>query len=248
MAAEFTICVLGYDTYADLLRRCLGSIYSRVPDLCVAEIRVGLNKAQDVLCQTAEEFLFNRINGSLQQVVPARLIVDRENEPKYPMMRRLFYDIPIQTEFVMWFDDDSFIRPTAPADFFRQTAVEVSQLDFRGKRYRITKAPGQMEWLRAQPWFTPDAQADADRMFQFCTGGWWVGRTRLLRQWNYPWPELRHNGGDVMLGQLARCQRWRRNDGHVPHVAINADAEGRESKADRRGLNTSPIGRRGPTS
>jgi hypothetical protein len=38
------------------------------------------------------------------------------------------------------------------------------------------------------------------------TGGWWVARTAFLQKWDYPFRELQHNGGDVILGELCRQQ------------------------------------------
>ncbi len=74
----------------------------------------------------------------------------------------------------------------------------------------------------------------------FIQGAWWTADLAALKEWNYPFPELHHNGGDVILGELARQQLWswkKFNEG----VAINANEHGVESAAPRRGITTPVI-------
>jgi hypothetical protein len=60
-------------------------------------------------------------------------------------------------------------------------------------------------------------------------------RLRIIQQYDYPFPEIIQCGGDTAMGELIRQQNLRLNsfrDG----VRINADEDGRESKAPRRGV------------
>ena len=67
----------------------------------------------------------------------------------------------------------------------------------------------------------------------FATGGWWIARREVLAQWDWPWPELKHNGGDCTLGELFYQQGLRLKNYHAD-VAINADFNGADSLAPPR--------------
>jgi hypothetical protein len=76
---------------------------------------------------------------------------------------------------------------------------------------------------------------------RFATGGFWVIKTELLYRYNYPWPELDHNGGDSLLGELCLQQDLRLQQ-FKEGVKINASRDGKESAAKRRGTSQKPLG------
>jgi hypothetical protein len=166
-----------------------------------------------------------------------------ENIKKYPMMRRIFHseDNPIDTDYVMWFDDDSYIKePTFLADVRTALApnTEGRTPDMLGACYTIRVAGSQQNWIKDQSWYD---NKPISQSMKFATGGWWTLSTETMRKFNYPYPELLHRGGDVMLGALMQQQSlWLRN--FRKGVAINADENGNESKAKRRGYDEKPIG------
>ena len=54
---------------------------------------------------------------------PGTVIHDSEiNLHKLPMMRRLFHEPPIETKWIVWFDDDSYVRR---ADWLTSLAVAI---------------------------------------------------------------------------------------------------------------------------
>jgi hypothetical protein len=181
--------------------------------------------------------------------IPAYIFIPEKckNVGKYPLMRRMFYaesvDICPLSELVMWFDDDSHVIDTfksTQASWFKKVACMAANTDILGSIYRPGPhypMTGQIAGIKQQPWY---AGADISRDMLFITGGWWVARTALLKSWNYPFEVIHHNGGDIILGELCRQQKYRIqhfNDG----VAINYDAaRGGESRAERRGLTSSP--------
>lgn len=258
MSGELTVCVLGFGDQTTDLGRCLESIRRVLPgDESVARVRIGLNRPSSALSVLPARWAASCADA--RPMLPCN-IVRTTWLPKYPTARLLIHgdadadaDVtPIETEYVMWFDDDSYICDDAPATFFADHVAAMAQggYDLAGSRYTQTLRRGQRAWIEAQPWAnlavfpSPQKNAAGDDMATFCQGAWWIARTARLREWDYPWPQLYHNGGDVMLGELARRQHWKiRNtrDG----VAINAGATGRESKAPRRGLDTDPIGMEG---
>jgi hypothetical protein len=250
----FAVLVLGYGDSVALLQRCLDSIRTVLPSSYVTEVRIGLNAPTPELEQVARDWLAGLRDLTFTSHLDARLpwrhlIVNyAERAPKYPMMRRLLYDPPLQSPFVMWFDDDSFIRPAKRHDFFaRYAGLLQGGCDLIGQRWRKALQPGQAAWLAAQPWSrgaTFKTYKDGDSV-SFFQGAWWCAWAQALRCHDYPWPELDHNGGDVMLGVLAAAQDWdlyavKGRDG--ADVAINADADGHDSRGPRRGLDTLPIG------
>ena len=64
-------------------------------------------------------------------------------------------------------------------------------------------------------------------------------RREVLEEWNYPFPGLRHRGGDAMLGELMRQQEYRLKSWHEG-VRINAlDEKSGDSTSPRRGVDES---------
>lgn len=235
---SFTVCVLGFADCTKQLGRCLDSILGHLPSPHVAEVRIGLNTPSEALTRLA----FDRADRAEGARVAVRLHGSTRSPAKYPMMRRLFYDRPIDTPFVMWFDDDSWIRADYRGNFFADHAATMEAgFDLVGARYTIGLRPGQPEWIARQPWARHAEAYRAGQPVAFFQGAWWVARAQLLRDHDYPWPELHHNGGDVMLGVLAQARGWNTWSTRQG-VAINADDDGRESRGPRRGLDTPPIG------
>src|SRR2546426_12293560 len=98
-----TICVLTYGDYPRLAKRVIESIRCHCPR---SEYRlvVGANAIGDETLAYLEAV---KKAADLD-----RLIISPVNLCKSPMMGRMFAGI--QTEFIWWFDDDSYIQePTA---------------------------------------------------------------------------------------------------------------------------------------
>lgn len=160
---------------------------------------------------------------------------------KYPMMRKLFYDKPINTDYVMWFDDDSFIKEENLISWLDLVESHMKDCDMLGSVYMIKYGLDQMSWVRQQPWYTGKEISDKPK---FATGGWWCIRTEVLKKFDWPVKQIKHCGGDVALGVLLN-----QNNLKLKHfnkgVAINANLEGKESSAERRGASKVevPIGK-----
>lgn len=233
MKNNFTICVLLYGDHLTLADRCLRSIAEtiRPADL---NLRVGLNACSEATKEWVKSW------------IPEEFIWESDtNIHKYPMMRQMIHGAsPITTPYTMWFDDDSYLVDhklgTQPDYWLRKVEHAIVTSDMIGAIYVQQWQGNQRAWVRDQPWYkgkNPDERPKA----RFITGGWWTVRTELLYGWNYPWSQLDHRGGDVMLGELCYQQGFRLNqfrDG----VKINADATGRDGQAKRRGFDSKPIG------
>lgn len=232
----FSVCVLLFGDNVALAARCLNSITTSAAWDLIRDIRIGLNAVSDstlslVRAQAAKckvpVYVYREINN--------------RNVLKYPMMRRMLYDPvrPMRAEWVMWFDDDSYIYDHNP-DWWRDVALvcECRNAALLGSVYRPTYQFSVKERaaIAKQPWYA-GALMPASHKPQFCTGGWWVAKPSILATWDYPFPVICHNGGDVLLGELCRQQGYAISN-YNSGVSINADAAGWESKAKRRGRTT----------
>lgn len=230
----FSVNVLMFGQHHSLAVRCLESIIQTADWSLISDVRVGLN----AVGRGTHDYVQDASSR-----VKAPLHVYREesdkNVMKYPLMRRMLYDHerPIEAPYVMWFDDDSYIGyDTTPAWWATVAGLFTPGIVAVGSKYRPA-----YDWnvhekaaIAAAPWY--DGCALTTRPL-FCTGGWWAARKEFLAEWDYPFRELRHNGGDVILGELIR-QRGRAIAQFNTGVRINADATGRESAAARRGVTT----------
>ena len=226
-----SVNVLLYGDFPDLARRCLNSIIDTIDVGYVTDIRIGLNAVGERTRAIA-------IDAAYKSPVVTRLYEEehRQNVMKYPLMRRMLHDPdnPITAERAMWFDDDSFV--TGGKGFWKRTAEICKGSAVAGQKWRPSYSwtPKELEMIRKQAWFVKDFGERPT----FTTGGWWTASMEFLRKWDYPFLSLRHNGGDVILGELCRQQGVTVRD-FCEGVAINADANGVGCRSKRRGL-TSP--------
>jgi hypothetical protein len=159
-------------------------------------------------------------------------------------MRRMFHDPdrPVMTPYLMWFDDDSYID-WPDSDWWSRPYQAMQEADMIGSIYTIPAQGDQPKAVAAQPWYRNkplERGRDGKSRFRFATGGWWVVRTRIVQKWDWPWPELKHRGGDHTFGELIRQQSYTLKD-FKEGVRINADKQGRESKAPKRGHDERPL-------
>ena len=244
MTPRFTVCCLFYGDYPQLAERLLKSLY-RPEWLDQIEVRVGCNQISLATVEILRSYTAEW--GGKPLLSSARTWYCETNLHKYPMMRRIFYDRPLETPFTMWFDDDSWIRDSAPDHWFAHIANFMDTADnagnvadMAGAVWEMKLGGNQFRWYQDQPWYG-DKHVSKHHKVRFATGGWWVIRTPLLQKWNWPVPEINHRGGDVALGELCRQQGYNlRNfsDG----VCINANDSGKCSSSPRRGHDEHPVG------
>jgi hypothetical protein len=165
---------------------------------------------------------------------------------KYPVQRAMFRD-PTNAahEYFVWFDDDSYIEQ----DFFMDLAKQLKRgnWDIVGVPYIGGLSVPQIKWTMTQPWYTPEIAPPQPRGdFQFAVdfiqgAGICIKQSTALRT-NWPWPELRHCGGDVMLGEMARHLNLKVGK-FSKGLHVNADYTGKHSTAPRRGFNERDLAR-----
>jgi len=231
----FSVLVLTYGHYEQLTRRCLNSILKTATKEVVADVRVGMNAVGDDSRETVKTFARAMANCG----IPVTTYESARNVYKYPMMRKMLYDPDGSppAELVMWFDDDSYLIDPRGTDWWGKTHSAVwNQAAVAGSIYYPTYSwtkPEQVAFT-AQPWYGGQPCSNKPK---FATGAWWVADLGFLKACDYPSLELKHNGGDVLLGEMCR-QQGAVLKNYREGVAINADSAGRESKARRRGVTT----------
>ena len=239
-----TICALFYGDHAALAARCLGGLDDNLAAgrPFIGDIRLGLNEVSrgvtDYILGWAEE-------AAIRHSLPILVYRPDCNAFKYPLMRRMIHGEvhghPLG-DLVMWQDDDAHLEQGFD---WKHMLDFMARQDMIGHIYYWYVQGAQAEWVKRQPWHDPRVDGTETRngrpVFLFAQGSWWVIRSEILQRYDWPIRELKHNGGDALLGELFRQQGLRlANYSH--RVRVNADEEGRDSKAKRRGFSELPLG------
>jgi hypothetical protein len=173
--------------------------------------------------------------------LPTRLLWT-EHTFKYPIMRQLFYSFkPSLASATMWFDDDSYFEIPQHPQWWENMWSHLEGNHMIGQFWLMNFQGNQWRWIQDQPWYNPAVglphkQVRGQPAMEFCQGAWWVIWSHVLAKYDWPVREIRHNGGDSMLGELFRHQGLRKKR-FYGGVRINADWQGRHSKMKRRGRN-----------
>jgi len=243
-----TICALLYGDHFDLAQRCLGSIETAIPggNRYVAAFRIGLNECCPATLRYVRD-VTKRLTSSYADL-RIETYSTETNVCKYPLMRRIFREPePIKTKYAMWFDDDSYFDETKVDKKWWPAMFEaIKGKAMIGQHWLMPIQGNQWAWIESQPWFNaavgrPPKMARNKVAFEFCQGGWWVAESKALLNNDWPLPEIRHNGGDSLLGEMLRHLGLKMGR-FYGGVHINADASGRHSKAARRGYTEKHVG------
>ena len=233
----FTCSVVCFGDHLELAKRCLASIVYRLDPALVHSLRVGLNAVSPAV----RDYVRKRLADTPQTLQTLIYDCGGDNRYKYPLLRRMIRDQehPVITQFVMHFDDDSAVAPESDKSWWTDVYTAMHRADMIGQLWAKRAEVNQLRAIARQTWYKHVPLRPGHR-FKFATGGWWVIRTSVLQQYNWPLPEIKHRGGDCLLGELFRQQGLRL----VPFdkgVWINADAEGHASKSPRRGFDEPPV-------
>lgn len=211
IGGKFTVCVLCYGDHFDLAARCIDSILTHTKDVEKRlDIRVGLNQ----VCGKTEQYLYG-----FNKTPFTKIYSHPENAYKYPVMREMFWDAtcPIVTNWVLWFDDDSHVIDPNWLTLLCESIVNNHSHGCRmfGTRFvhdilpyakgghRPDKWFREADWYRGRPFFlkTGDREAPNGSYITFATGGFWALSTDIIRVANIPDVRLKHNGGDITIGE-----------------------------------------------
>lgn len=233
VAPPVTICVLTFGDHLELAQRSIGSIVEHC-ERSSYRLVVGAN----AVCAETATYLRELVQaGSID-----RLVSSETNINKCPMMRRMFEGV--ETEFVWWFDDDSYIQGPTALDRFLVAARGAPQRVVMWGEARLLECEPDFElgagfsgrFVRTASWYrglTPPSwqlggkgeldfrgEGSGDGRWFFIVGGCWWIRTAAVRELDWPDPRLPKGYDDVYLGEAIRQRGWSIFHLEVP-VAIN---------------------------
>jgi ADP-heptose:LPS heptosyltransferase len=218
IGGKVTVCVLCYGPHPELARRCLSSILATVPAARL-DLRVATNEAAPATIDY------------LKTLPISRLYLNSTNRHKYPVMRDMFWDTsrPIDTNYVVWFDDDTWVvQPNWLTDL-AQTIIDYHPSGYRmygNLLYHDLAMYGgePASWFKAAPWYrgkpfrgrSGQHESPNGSVIDFAVGWCWAIANDAIRQADIPDARLGHNGGDITIGEQLHqagipLQQWNRN-------------------------------------
>lgn len=207
IGGKFTAFILfyGQEQHFDLHQQCLESLLRTTPRDRI-DLRVGSNALNKKSVDMIERYV--------KQGVITKHYQHPVNAYKYPVMREMFWDtaLPIQTKWVLWFDDDTLCTRT-PA-WLSILAQQIIQFHRRenahmfGAPFVWTLQAGQKEWFESRPWYkgkpwrlhNGEPSPNGNKI-PFATGGFWALTHEAIVKCDIPDTEIGHNGGDVCIGE-----------------------------------------------
>lgn len=221
LGGKVTICVLCYGPHTDLAKKCLSSILATVPANRM-DLRVATNAASPATTQYLETLGCRKIYNNT------------ENKFKYPVMRDMLWDasLPIETKYVIWFDDDTRVIQPHWLLNLAQAIIDGHPHGFRmygSLMYHdlnpLAKNGNQpADWFKAGTWYrgkpfrsrSGQAESPNGSVIDFAVGWCWAIATETIRTAGIPDIRLRHNGGDITIGEQVhqagfRIKHWNPN-------------------------------------
>jgi hypothetical protein len=238
-----TICILTYGDHYDYLTRCLSSIIREVPAASI-ELRIGFNTAPGCfdlihksffapIIQTEERIDDNLTRHSFEHLgMTIRLYNSTVNLYKTPMQRVMFHEPRMETQYVIWFDDDSYIEP----GYWKSLLPDLDgENDYIGQQWRVDYKPTQIDMVKSLPFYRgrPFLKGrDMPYATAFMTGGYNVIKCERLYEIDWPPTDLvyygrtlRHSFEDAVMGEAANQMGWKRKI-NQQKVKVNVDMRG----------------------
>ena len=165
---------------------------------------------------------------------PPLLFAAELNLGKPGMMRRMFHEKAFETEWTIWFDDDSF---PYRADWLQclEVAIAAQPSAVMLGVPAVTHINERMaEFIREAPWYhglplLPSDHADCAARIEFILGGFWAIKTEWIYKLDWPDPRIVHFEDDYLLGEAIR-----QNGGKLGrfHSGVKVDTEPRRAPSD----------------
>lgn len=206
IGGQFTAFVLCYGDHTELAKSCLTSILDTTPP-DVLDIRVICH---EVVPETMDY---------LRSLPLTKIYDHKKNRGKYVSMREAFNDpdYPINTNYVLWFDDDTKI---VKVDWLQQLSRLINTNHPHGNRMYGTRyyhdvnmfaknGNNPKAWFESADWWKgrhmrvrgKQLEAPNGSQIEFAVGYFWALATETIRLGNIPDARLNHNGGDITIGE-----------------------------------------------
>lgn len=229
IGGRLTVCVMMYGDFPTMHKRCLDAILKSTSAERV-EIRIGGN----ALCDHTTKYLEQlKKSGDIEI-----LNLSPENRGKYPVMRELFHSPPLNTKWVIWFDDDTYCD-TDP-NWLKKLANQITatadpQVASHGPLYYYPLTPLWRQWCATAKWFkgrhwTPHGTR---LMVNFMSGSFWALTKEAIENCDIPDLRLGHNKGDVTIGCQLHQSGYKISRFSQHKEIVNWSAEDRRGKTER---------------
>ena len=205
---QVTICVICFGEHPALAQRFLTNLY-RHTRTDFFSLRIGLNAACAETVELAQAAA--RAHGNISIHSECRNIF------KSPLMARLLSLKPIETDWVIWFDDDSFPYRSDWLPGLRLRMETQPGVDVWGNPFfteaddRVLRFIQTASWFRGKPFnhAKPTGEWSERPLLSFVEGGFWAAKARVLRALAWPDPRLVHHGEDYIFGEALRQNGYR---------------------------------------
>jgi ADP-heptose:LPS heptosyltransferase/GT2 family glycosyltransferase len=206
IGGKITICVLCYGPYPQLAKTCLSSILATIPPDRI-DLRIGLNEAHP------DTFAY------VKTLPVTKIYANSLNRYKYPVMRDMFWDEqrPITTNYVVWFDDDTWVVTPNWINDLCQTIIDnhprnyrlFGSLMYHDLAMYAKNGNDPSTWFKSADWYCgrnfrmrgSQKEQSNGSVIDFVTGWCWAIATEAIRKANIPDTRLGHNGGDIVCGE-----------------------------------------------
>ncbi len=200
---QFTIAVVCYGPHPRLADRLLASLDGHTSPSSFA-LRIGLNEVMLSTVSLVAEYAARF--GNIET------FAEPKNTYKSPLMRRIFTERPLLTDWVIWFDDDTHLLRS---DWLQRLTLKMEmapEIAQWGRLYSLHRRDREIErFIEAAPWYRglplarkSNSAGDEVIEFQFASGGFWAMKSAVVRVLDWPDPRLIQANEDFLLGEALR--------------------------------------------
>ena len=205
---QVVIGVICFGQHPGLAQRFLTNLYRYTRADCFS-LRIGLNAACAETVELAHAAA--REHGNIW------IHSEPRNIFKSPLMARLFSLKPIETDWVIWFDDDSFPYRHDWLPGLRLKIETQPDVDVWGNVFFTEADEAVVQFIRTASWFRgkpfnhvkPSGEWSERPLLSFVEGGFWAARAEVLKALHWPDPRLVQTEDDFVFGEALRQNGYR---------------------------------------
>jgi len=210
------ICVLTFSSnhsteydHFEIINRCLTSITDNT-DRDLYNLHIGCNN----LSTRAMELVDGLVDryGAVKYIgEPAMSAYGKTVYPKYPVMKKIYRKT--ESEWVVWFDDDSYVRETDWLERLEETINANPLADQFGNQLYYAFPANQekilLDWIQSAAWYNTKrnfkfkySQLSGEKVISvpFIHGAFYAINRKAIKACDIPDGRLFHNNGDWTTG------------------------------------------------
>ncbi len=208
LRGPITICVAFFGQHPDLCRRFLTHLYRFTPAASFS-LRVGLN----AVCPETLDL----VQSAARQFGNIWIHSEPHNIYKSPLMAKLFSERPIESEWIVWFDDDSYPYRSDWLPGLKLKIQSQPEIDVWGNPFFTDADDAAINFIQSAAWYRgkpfdhvqPNGEWNERPILTFVEGGFWAAKTKVLQALHWPDPRLVQNEDDYIFGEALRQNGYR---------------------------------------